>query len=339
MERKSVYHLSPGVVEIKVEQVPVPGPDQVLIQSHFSAISAGTEMLLYRGQFPEGIDLDDNIPSLSGGVEYPLMYGYAQVGEVIQVGSRVDDEWIGKRVFAFNPHTSLFITDINNLQIIPDEVSFEDALFFANLETAVSFVMDSVPMIGERVVVFGQGIVGLLTTALLSDFPLEYLVTVDKYKLRRRASIEMGANKSMDAEEISANLQTDGGKFNLLHSADLVFELSGFPSVLNQAIESTAYEGRILVGSWYGRKQGNIELGGWFHRGRLRLISSQVSHINSAYESRWDKKRRYNLTWDLLKRVKPSRLISHKLLIDEAAQAFHLLDKNPGDSIQVIFEY
>ena len=73
MERKSVYHLSPGVVEVKVEQVPVPGPDQVLVQSHFSAISAGTEMLLYRGQFPEGIDLDENIPSLSGGVKYPLM--------------------------------------------------------------------------------------------------------------------------------------------------------------------------------------------------------------------------------------------------------------------------
>lgn len=339
MERKSVYHLSPGVVEVKVEQVPVPGPDQVLVQSHFSAISAGTEILLYRGQFPEGINLDESIPSLSGGIEYPLMYGYAQVGEVAQVGSRVDNEWIGKRVFAFNPHTSQFITDIDNLQFIPDEVSYEDALFFANMETAASFVMDAVPVIGERVVVFGQGIVGLLTTALLSEFPLEYLVTVDSYKVRRKASIEMGANKSLDAEEIPANFQTDGGKFSLQYSADLVFELSGVPSVLNQAIQSTANEGRILVGSWYGRKQGNIELGGWFHRGRLRLISSQVSSINSAYRSRWDKKRRYNLTWDLIKRVKPSQLISHKIPIDEAAEAFHLLDKNPGDSIQVIFEY
>lgn len=337
--RKSLYHLSPGVVEIQAEPVPTPGPGQVLVQTYLSAISPGTEMLLYRGQFPEGIALDENIPSLSGGVKYPLMYGYAQVGKIRQLGSGVQEEWLGTCVFAFNPHTSYFVSEIENLRIIPDGLSLEDALFFANMETAASFVMDAVPVIGERVVVFGQGIVGLLTTALLVEFPLESLVTVDQFELRRQASLEIGADISLQSGDVKETTQSDPGENSLQHRADLVFELSGSPDVLNQAIQTATYEGRILVGSWYGSKKSQINLGGWFHRGRLSLVSSQVSRITSSYSGRWDKGRRYDLTWDLLKRVKPARLITQKIPIDDAAQAFDLLDKNPGETIQVILEY
>jgi 2-desacetyl-2-hydroxyethyl bacteriochlorophyllide A dehydrogenase len=337
--RKSLYHLSPGVVEIRDEPVPAPGPGQVLVQTCLSAISSGTEMLLYHGQFPEGITLDENIPSLSGGVEYPLMYGYAQVGEIKQLGSGVQEEWLGTRVFAFNPHTSHFVSKIEDLRLIPEGLSFEDALFFANMETAASFVMDALPVIGERVVVFGQGLVGLLTTALLVEFPLENLVTVDQFKLRRQASLEFGADISLEPGDVNETAQPDPGENSLQHSADLVFELSGSPDVLSQAIQAATYEGRILVGSWYGNKESHLNLGGWFHRGRLSLISSQVSRINSTYSGRWDKERRYDLTWDLLKRVKPARLITHKIPIDNAAKAFDLLDENPGETIQVILKY
>jgi len=340
VENKSLYYLSPGVLEVRSEVVPDPGPNQVLVRTRYSAISHGTEMLLYRGQFPDGIPLDESIPSLSGGVNYPLKYGYALVGEIIQVGSEVDQRWIGKNVFAFHPHTSCFVSGIQDLQIIPDGLNLEDALFFANMETAVGFAMDGGPGIGERVVVFGQGIVGLLTTSLLAAYPLEHLVTLDHFDLRRQASLDMGANRSLDPGKANyfsdTNIKDEGG---LVHNADLVYELTGNPAVLNHAIEAAAYEGRILVGSWYGKKEARLDLGGWFHRGRLRLISSQVSRINSTFSARWDKERRYQLTWEMLRQVKPSRLITHTMPIKDAKNAFDLLDKKPGDAIQIIFEY
>jgi 2-desacetyl-2-hydroxyethyl bacteriochlorophyllide A dehydrogenase len=340
VERRSLYYLSPGVVEVRSEVVPDPDPNQVLVRTRYSAISPGTEMLLYRGQFPDGIALDESIPSLSGGVNYPLKYGYAQVGEIIQVGSEVDQRWIGKNVFAFHPHSSCFVSGIQDLQIIPDGLKLEDALFFANMETAVGFAMDGGPAIGERVVVFGQGIVGLLTTSLLATYPLESLVTLDHLDLRRRASLDMGADRSLDPGKANyfsdTNLKDEGG---LVHKADLVYELTGNPAVLNHAIEAAAYEGKIIVGSWYGKKEVHLELGGWFHRGRLKLISSQVSRINSTFSARWEKERRYELTWEMLRQVKPSRLITHTIPIEDAKKAFDLLDKKPGDAIQVIFEY
>jgi 2-desacetyl-2-hydroxyethyl bacteriochlorophyllide A dehydrogenase len=337
---KSLYYLSPGVVEVRRESVPVPSPGQVLVRTRFSAISSGTEMLLYRGQFPDNIALDESIPSLSGAVEYPLKYGYALVGEVIQAGSEVEESWIGKNVFAFHPHTSHFISEKRDLQIIPDGLAFEDALFFPNMETAVSFVMDGRPMIGERVVVFGQGVVGLLTTALLAIYPLEHVVTLDCFEPRRQASLDFGAEQSLDPAKTNYFAQPNNeNEGRLLHNADLVYELTGNPEVLNQAVDAAAYEGRILVGSWYGKKEAHLDLGGWFHRGRLELIGSQVSQINSNFSARWDKERRYELTWKMIDVVKPSRLITQSIPIDDADEAFKLLDKNPDDVIQVIFKY
>jgi threonine dehydrogenase-like Zn-dependent dehydrogenase len=62
--------------------------------------------------------------------------------------------------------------------------------------------------------------------------------------------------------------------------ADLTFELSGNPLALNNAIALTRFSGRIVIGSWYGEKQMDINLGGTFHRSRIKLISSQVSSIS-----------------------------------------------------------
>ncbi|MBT4094142.1 MAG: hypothetical protein HOE85_09265, partial [Nitrospinaceae bacterium] len=66
--------------------------------------------------------------------------------------------------------------------------------------------------------IFGQGIVGLLTTALLARYPLTELITFDQHALRRKASLSLGASQSMDPREISA---ADFKDF------DLMYELSG----------------------------------------------------------------------------------------------------------------
>jgi hypothetical protein len=84
-----------------------------------------------------------------------------------------------------------------------------------------------------------------------------------------------------EAQEISFAYTQD--KF------DLTFELTGSPSALNDAIEHTAFSGRIVIGSWYGQKRAEIDLGGAFHRSRIKLIASQVSTISPELSGRWDK--------------------------------------------------
>ena len=74
---------------MREEALPPPAVDQVLVQTLVSAISPGSELLIYRGQTPADIPLDETIPALTGGFGFPLKYGYAAVGQVIALGAGV----------------------------------------------------------------------------------------------------------------------------------------------------------------------------------------------------------------------------------------------------------
>lgn len=338
MKRRSLYFLEPRRVALREEELPPPGPGQVLVRTQLSAISSGTELLIYRGEAPRGLPADVSLPSLGGTLDFPLKYGYAAVGRVQEVGVGVDPAWSGKMVFAFQPHEDRFLASPEQLHPVPTELSPEDALFLANLETAATLVLDGQPLLGEQVVVFGLGIVGLLLTALLGRFPLAALVTLDPLPRRRLAAETLGAHASLDPASPGVcarvrHLLQGNGPFG---GADLAYEVSGRPEALNQALAVLGFHGRVVVGSWYGDKTATLHLGGEFHRHRQRLISSQVSTIAPELSGRWQKKRLLNLVWHLLRDLRPSRFITHRLPLTEAAAAYQLLDQHPGEAIQVV---
>ncbi|HNC08654.1 MAG TPA: hypothetical protein PLX14_08110 [Anaerolineales bacterium] len=330
---QTLFFTAPRRVEVRENTLPPLKDTEVLVESICSAISAGTEMLVFRGQFPQ---LQDSHDTVSSELKYPLAYGYACVGKVIEIGKKVKKEWEDRLVFAFQPHTSHFISRPENLFPIPHSLEPENACFLPNMETAVNLVQDGAPILGERALVLGQGIVGILTTSLLSEFPLTALTAVDQFELRRNALAGNGKVKGISPEELKANTtQTDYTQ----NKFDLTYELSGSPSVLNTAIEHTVFSGRVVIGSWYGQKRAEIDLGGEFHRSRIRLVSSQVSTISPELSGRWDKSRRFEVAWQALERIQPQQWITHRFSLDEAARAYQLLDENPQETIQVIFEH
>jgi threonine dehydrogenase-like Zn-dependent dehydrogenase len=121
--------------------------------------------------------------------------------------------------------------------------------------------------------------------------------------------------------------------------ADLTYELSGNPGALNQAIAVTGFNGRIIIGSWYGTKRADLNLGGSFHRSRIRLISSQVSSIGAKWGGRWTKTRRLQVAWQMLQSVRPEPLITHHFPVEQAELAYALLDQHPEEAIQVLLTY
>ena len=335
VKRKILYFTAPRQVELREETLPALGADEVLVETACSAISAGTEMLIYQGHFPRDLETDSVISSLRGNLEYPLAYGYACVGKVKETGTQVDKSLRDQLVFAFQPHTSHFIASPDSLFPLPDSVSPETACFLPNMETAVNLVQDGAPIFGECVLVLGQGVVGLLTASLLSEFPLETLVTADCFELRRNSS---PVPRHLSLEPNSPNFHNEARKL-LNGSADLTFELSGRPETLNDALTITGFSGRIVIGSWYGEKRAEIDLGGAFHRSRIKLISSQVSTVGPELSGRWNKARRFDTAWKALERIKPEKWITHRFSINDAEEAYRLLDENPQETIQVIFDY
>jgi 2-desacetyl-2-hydroxyethyl bacteriochlorophyllide A dehydrogenase len=338
MKRTVVVFQRPFQIGVEQEDLPPPGAGEVAVQACASAISTGTEMLCYRGRIPGDLPLDATLSALSGAAGYPLRYGYAAVGQVTGVGAQAPDRLLGRRVFCFHPHASHFCAHAIDAVPIPDDIDDRDALFLAGMETAVTLMLDGRPMIGETAAILGQGVVGLLATALLARHPLRRLVTVDPIPRRREASLEMGAHVAMDPAEVDA-IASPPGSQAAAAAADLAFELSGDPSALNAAIALTGFGGRIVLGSWYGTAPAALHLGGRFHRSRIRLISSQVSTLPTHVLARWDRERRQQTAWEMIRLTRPSRLITHTVPVARAAEAYDLLDRRPEKTLQVVLAY
>jgi len=104
---RAVWITSPMTVELRHEAVGELGPNEVRLRAIASAISHGTEMLVYRGRVPRGTELD--LPTLQGSFDFPIKYGYASVGRIDQVGASVTELFPGELAFALHPHQDVYV--------------------------------------------------------------------------------------------------------------------------------------------------------------------------------------------------------------------------------------
>lgn len=328
MQARSLYFTEPYQLKIMYEPVPTIGKRDVLVRSLYSGVSRGTELLVYRGQLSHAMAADVTIASLKGDFSYPLKYGYSVVGEIIACGEEIEQTVLGKLVFAFQPHATHFVAPFDSLHVLPPGMDPAVATMLPSMETAVGLTMDGRPVVGESVIVFGQGVIGLLLTRLLAQFPLGALMTVDICPERRELSRQFGATESVSAETPS------------LSNYDLAYEVSGNPQALNQAIEMVGYDGRVIIGSWYGTKTAALQLGNDFHRNHVRVSTSQVSTLSPQWRGRWTKARRLNVAWQMLstfqKQLKDLITICS---FDSAEKGYQQLDTAPESIIQLVLAY
>ena len=80
--RQRIQFAAPGRVEVRTEPRPAPADSEVRVRTRYSAVSPGTERLVYEGNVPRGLSADASIDALEGGFSYPLSYGYSCVGTV-----------------------------------------------------------------------------------------------------------------------------------------------------------------------------------------------------------------------------------------------------------------
>ena len=328
--RRVLLFTAPRRIEIRDEPLAPPPPGQALVVTNVSALSAGTELLAFRGDLPPDLPIDETLGAHgSATFRYPFHYGYASVGTVAAIGDGVAPAWLGRRVFAFEPHATAFVAPVTDLAVVPDGLPSERAVLYPHMETAVNLILDGEPAFDDAVLVIGQGVIGLLVTALLARFPLSVLAAAERMPARAEMARRMGARAIVTGAEPWAALAGPRG-------ADLVYELSGEPSALDLAIAAAGHEARVVVGSWYGAKRAPIDLGGRFHRRRLRILSSQVSHIGAALSARWDRARRRDATWRALGAIDTAPLVSHRFAFADASRAYELADSAHAGALQIL---
>jgi 2-desacetyl-2-hydroxyethyl bacteriochlorophyllide A dehydrogenase len=320
--------------ELRPEEAPAPGPGEVRVRAFLSAVSHGTEMLVYRGGVPEDLSLD--LPTFAGGFGFPIKHGYASAGRVLDAGPGVKALAPGDPVFVHHPHQDLFTVPVDLPVPLPRDLDPLRAVFFANMETALNVVHDAHARLGETAVVFGQGVVGLLVTRLLTISGVSVLA-VEPVPKRRELALKMDAAAAFGADDVRERVlaATDG------RGADVAVEASGSGAALAAAVGCVAVEGTVVAASWYGREPVALPLGGHFHRGRVRIRSSQVGRVAPELSARWGAGRRRGAVVSLLRdpRVPLDSLVSHRIPFGRAPDAYRMLDEEPGEAVQVVFDY
>jgi len=333
LKSRALWFSAPHTATLRAEDVPPPGPGEVRVETLASAVSAGTEMLVYRGEVPQDLALD--LPTLRGSYGFPIKYGYAASGCVLDAGPDVEHLSAGDPVFVHHPHQEVFVVPATMPVRLPDGLDPLLGVFVANLETALNIVHDTPLRLGETALVFGGGVVGLLVARLLKLAGAGMVLVVDPLKRRRKLALAAGADDAFGPEDANGLvMETTGGR-----GADVAVEVSGSGDALQAAIEAVATEGTVVVASWYGTKSVALYLGKHFHRGRVRLRSSQVGRSNPDLASRWDAGRRTDTVLAFLGRLGLENLITHRLPFDRSPEAYQLLDESPEEAVQVVFTY
>ncbi len=167
----------PGRGEIVEADLAPRQPGQVLVRAVYSGISRGTEALVFRGEVPPSQYLAMRAPFQEGQFPGPVKYGYASVGEVLEDSASSD--LVGRTVFCLFPHQDVYCVPADEVAPIPPDVPPGRAVLAANMESAVTIVWDAKPTVGDRIVVIGAGVVGLLVAWLCRRVPGAAVTVVD----------------------------------------------------------------------------------------------------------------------------------------------------------------
>jgi threonine dehydrogenase-like Zn-dependent dehydrogenase len=252
----------PGRGALRTEHVADPLAGDVLVRTLYTGISRGTESLVFRGEVPAGERDRMRAPFQDGTLPGPVKYGYLNVGIVERGPVGLE----GRIVFTLFPHQSRFVVPASAVTVLPDGVPARRAVLAGAVETAVNVLWDAAPLVGDRISVIGAGMIGASVALLLSGIPGVDLVVVDQDRAKAELCASLGIRFAL-----SDAAPTD---------RDLVIETSGSEEGLRLALESAAFEGEIVVASWFGDRSVSLPLGGAFHSQRLTIRASQVGAVS-----------------------------------------------------------
>ena len=343
---KVVVFTEPRTVAFESYEDPPLKPHEVRLRTLYSGISAGTELTAYRGSNPylhKQWDVSRKlfIPAEQPTLTYPVSgWGYEEVGEVIELGSEVQDVSGGDLIFGTWGHrTHHIVTD----EYARDRLQAQslDAIFgiFSQIGSiAMNGVHDARIRIGETVAVFGMGTLGQIVGQLAKKSGGK-VIGVDQIEKRLHiarqsgaADIVFNARDGEIAERIRSITENRG--------ADAAIEVTGSTVALNQAVRSVAYSAKVIALGFFQGEANGLFLGEEFHHNRVNIVGSQIFGTDPELTYRWNRLRLVQtfmrLQADGIVDLKP--IISHIIPFHEAGEAFRILDQEPENALQVVLD-
>jgi threonine dehydrogenase-like Zn-dependent dehydrogenase len=318
---RAFWLAAPGRGEIRTAPLPAVGPDDVLVRAQASAISRGTESLVFTGRVPPSEYQQMRCPFQEGDFPGPVKYGYASVGTVEAGPAALR----GRRVFCLYPHQDLYVVPASAVVPVPDDVPDERATLAANMETAVNAMWDAGPRLGDRIAIIGAGVVGCFIASLAAKLPGTRVELIDIDPRRATVAAALGCR--------FATPDAASG------DCDIVFHSSASEAGLATALRLSGFEAKLIELSWYGNTPVAVPLGEAFHQRRLQLISSQVGAVAHARRARRTHRERLALALALLADPVYDQLITGHCTLDTLPQRMAQLAAAPDGALAEIVHY
>lgn len=353
-----------------VEDVPVPtaGRGQLLIRSHRSLVSAGTERMLVEfgkagllekaRQQPDKVRMvwdkvktDGLLPTVEAirsKLGQPLPMGYCNVGEVIAVGAGVKGFEVGDRVASNGRHAEVVAVPVNLCAKVPRDVSDEAAAFTVLGAIALQGIRLIQPTIGEVVVVTGLGLIGLMTVQMLRangcrvlglDFDQRKLELARRFgaetvDLRAgedpvKAAMDFSRGRGVDAVIVTASTQSS----ELMHQAALMCRKRG-------RIVLVGVAGLELSRADFFEKEITFQVSCSYGPGRYDPGYEDKGLDYPIGFVRWTEQRNFEAVLDMLeaRHIEVEPLVSHRFSIADAEQAYAVVG-GAEESLGILLDY
>lgn len=348
MERVVQFSGPRQVEVVEVARAPLP-PGHLRVRTRYSGISSGTELTAYRGTNPYLTRAWDPEARLfrdsDAGLAYPVAgWGYSEVGEVVEVSDELRTDpaipTVGELVWGIWGHRSEGVVPAERLagHQLPTGLDPLAGVFARVGAIAHNAVLAADLHLGETAAVFGQGVIGLLTTRLAQLSGAE-VVAVDTLDNRLATARHHGAahtlNPRTDAVAERVRDLTEG------RGADVAVEISGAYQALHEAVRSVAVGGRVVAAGFYQGDGVGLRLGDEFHHNRVQLHCSQIGGVPPQLAGRWSVERLQRTFLHLVAegRVDVGSLVTHVIPAADAAEAYALLDERPEEALQVVLAF
>ena len=366
--KQVLQHLRTGKMELAELPCPQVGRGQLLIQTRASLISAGTERMLVEfsqanliqkarqqpdkvKQVLDKIKTDGLMPTLEAvfrKLDEPLPLGYCNAGVVLEVGPDVHDIQPGDRVASNGPHAEVVCVPRNLCARIPDGVMDEQAAFTVLGAIALQGVRLAQPTLGERFVVFGMGLLGLLTIQLLRASGCDVLA-IDLNEERLKLAESFGAkavNIGSGGDPISASEAWTSG---LGADGVIITASAKTDAIMHQAAEACRKRGRIiLVGvvdlnlrrSDFYEKELTFQVSCSYGPGRYDEKYEQGGQDYPLGYVRWTEQRNFEAILEAMRtdRLHVGEIITHRYPLADALSAYETIQKD-RNALGVILQY
>jgi len=324
-----------GPRQVVVEDRPIaqPGPGEVLIRTHCSLISIGTELSILEGDTPTG-EVWQRLR------RYPALPGYDNVGTVVEVGEGVEQDWLGRRVASWGRHGGYVTVGVERCWPVTRDVSDAESTFLVLGQIALNGLRRSGLCFGESAAVYGLGIIGQLTVQLCRFAGARPVFGIDASRDRvARLAQATGVTGICTAEEDPAEQIVDATRGRM---ADVVFELTGNGEILPDEVAVLRGQGRFVIVS-SPRSPTQFDFHDLCNAPSLTIIgahnSSHPAHATPA--DPWTMSRHAELFFDLVAdgelAVRP--LISDRADVADAPEVYERLMADRTQTMGVILRW